>query len=568
MGHYDGRDLPFYWNVAGEYVLFDHWFASSPGGSVPNRRAWVAGSARAPVHDLRPARAAGHLVEVLRRGLRPAPADRRRRHAGHECAGRPRPGPQHVPVRHSAAPPPARRGPGRLLRGSAQGTLPQVAYIATAGSSEHPPRRPESGQTLVRSLLTSLARSRAWPHAAFVWTYDEWGGWYDHVRPPAGRGFRVPALLVSAYARRGVVDSTVLEHASILSFIEHNWGVRPLSRRDQRANDLTSAFDFGQPARAAAIIPASRSTNHRAEPRRWVIYLWYGAAVLLAVALIRRAGRRRAAPAPLAALAVALVLGPVSAPAHAADRVPSVIQTNPPAPGMRFSVDGVVFAADGSGRAHPPPAAVGTSHSVRALDTPLRTGRARTLRPLVRRRHGRGAQPGSPGQVALRGPRRTAGRPGHGRLGDAPREQRRAAHVPWRDHGLAPGQQGRARERWAQVHAGVVRRGARGRHGGGAWSTGRSSGSSRRRRPRSSCGCCSTRPASRCTMPCSASRSARPCSCGSRTGASRAMRSARAARLTVNSLPRGDYRVSADAPGISLVRAPWRCRATSASRSG
>jgi phospholipase C len=374
MGHYDGRDLPFYWNVAGEYVLFDHWFASSRGGSVPNRRAWVAGTARAPstifdrlehrsiswkfyVEDYDPRRRIG--------------ADGRRDTSAQAVR---------VPVLNMSRFAHRRRLLRHVvdldeyyedLRG---GTLPQVAYIATAGSSEHPPRRPESGQTLVRSLLTSLARSRAWPHAAFVWTYDEWGGWYDHVRPPAGRGFRVPALLVSAYARRGVVDSTVLEHASILSFIEHNWGVRPLSRRDQRANDLTSAFDFGQAARAAAIIPASRSTSHRAEPRRYVIYLWYGAAVLLAIALIRRAGRRRAATAPLAALAVAVVLGPASAPAHAADRVPPVIQTNPPAPGMRFSVDGVVFAADGSGRAHPPAAVVGTSHRVRALDTPLQPG--------------------------------------------------------------------------------------------------------------------------------------------------------------------------------------------------
>ena len=277
---------------------------------MPNRRAWVAGSARArsTIFD-----------RLERRGISwkfyVEDYDPRRRIG---AGGTPDTSAQavRVPVlnmsRFVTRP--------RLLRHVVdlddyyedlrRGTLPQVAYIAPAGSSEHPPRRPESGQTLVRSLLTSLARSRAWPHSAFVWTYDEWGGWYDHVRPPAGRGFRVPALLVSAYARRGVVDSTVLEHASILSFIEHNWGVRPLSRRDQRANDLTSAFDFGQPARAAAIIPASRSTNHRAEPRRWVIYLWYGAAVLLGVALIRRAGRRRAAPAPLAALAVALVLGP------------------------------------------------------------------------------------------------------------------------------------------------------------------------------------------------------------------------------------------------------------------
>jgi phospholipase C len=365
MGHYDGRDLPFYWNVAGRYVLFDRWFASSRGGSVPNRRAWVAGSprARTTIFDRLERRAISWKFYV-------EDYDPRRPHTSAQAV--------RVPLLDM------RRFTERPLSGHIvdldeyyddlrDGTLPQVAYIAPAGSSEHPPRRPERGQTLVRSLVTGLARSSAWPHTAFLWTYDEWGGWYDHVRPPAGRGFRVPALLVSAYARRGAVDSTVLEHASILSFIEHNWGVRPLSRRDAQANDLTTAFDFEQPARRAAIIPAARGSSNDPEPRRWVIYLWYTAGVLLAVALIRRAGRRTAT-APLAALAIALVLGPGAPPAGAAERVPAAIQTNPPTPGMRFSVDGVVFAADGSGRAYPPAEAVGTSHSVRALATRLQPG--------------------------------------------------------------------------------------------------------------------------------------------------------------------------------------------------
>ncbi|HKP20426.1 MAG TPA: alkaline phosphatase family protein, partial [Thermoleophilaceae bacterium] len=220
MGHYDARDIPFYWNVARRYVLFDHWFASSRGGSVPNRLAWVASTprARSTIFD-----------RLERRGISwkfyVEDYDPGRRDTGAQAV--------RVPLLEMP------RFTGRLsghivdldqyyddLR---EGTLPQVAYIAPAGSSEHPPRRPEGGQTLVRSLLTALARSTAWHHAAFLWTYDEWGGWYDHVRPPAGRGFRVPALLVSAYARRDAVDSTVLEHASILSFIERNWGVRPLS---------------------------------------------------------------------------------------------------------------------------------------------------------------------------------------------------------------------------------------------------------------------------------------------------------------------------------------------------
>jgi phospholipase C len=366
MGHYDARDIPFYWNVARRYVLFDRWFAASRGGSVPNRRAWVAGTprSRTTIFD-----------RLERRGVS------WKFYVEDYDPSRPDTGAQAVRVPLLGM----RRFTGRRLSRHIvdldeyyddlrQGTLPQVAYVAPAGSSEHPPRRPESGQTMVRSLLTALARSSAWPHAAFIWTYDEWGGWYDHVAPPRGRGFRVPALLVSAYARRGAVDSTTLEHASVLSFIEHNWGVRPVSRRDARANDLTTAFDFGRPARPAAIVPAVGAAARDPDPRRWVIYLWYAAALAFAIALIRRAGRRQTAAAPLAALVIALFLGSTPAPAEAADQVPAVIQTNPPSPGMRFAVDGEVFAADGSGRAYPPPAAVGSSNSVRVLATRLRPG--------------------------------------------------------------------------------------------------------------------------------------------------------------------------------------------------
>ena len=386
MGHYDGRDLPFYWNVAGKYVLFDRWFASSPGGSVPNRLAWVAGSSRprATIFDRLQRRGVSWKFYV--EDYDPRPPDTSAERVRVPLLDMSRFVERRSLSRHIV-------DLDQYYDDLREGTLPQVSYIAPAGSSEHPPRRPESGETLVRSLVTALARSREWARSAFLWTYDEWGGWYDHVRPPPGRGFRVPALLVSPYARHGAVDSTVLEHASILRFIEHNWGVRPLSRRDARANDLTSAFDFHAPPRPAEIVPADRASSRDPEPRRWVIYLWYGAAVLLAAALIRHAGRRRTATAPLAALTLGLALGLGSGPARAAEPgplpaviqtnparaaepgpLPAVIQTNPPTPGMQFSVDGVRFAADSSGRAYPPATAVGTSHRVRALVTTLRPG--------------------------------------------------------------------------------------------------------------------------------------------------------------------------------------------------
>ena len=138
-----------------------------------------------------------------------------------------------------------------------------------------------------------------------MWSYDDWGGWYDHVRPPRvdrfGYGFRVPALLVSPYAKRGHIDSTTLDFTSMLKFIEYNWKVRPLATRDRRANNLTSAFDFTQPPRPAKLIPYERGAAAEArEPRRDLVYVSYGSAVgvgalliLLAVLLQARRGRGR-----------------------------------------------------------------------------------------------------------------------------------------------------------------------------------------------------------------------------------------------------------------------------------
>jgi phospholipase C len=385
MAHYTGRDLPFYWNVADEYVLFDRWFATAPDGSVPNRLSWVSGTPGA-AGDSIPEGGFGALPTIFdrleRRGVSwkfyVEDYDPRRSFDG----GRADTSAQAVRVPLLNMPrfvenPSLRRHIVDLdeyYDDVRDGTLPAVAYIAPGGSSEHPPRPPEAGQTLVRTLLTALARSSAWPRSAFIWTYDEWGGWYDHVRPPQGRGFRVPALLVSPYARKGAVDSAVLDHTSILRFIEDNWGVAPLTRRDARANGLASAFDFGSPPRRAEIIAATRGGDDDRDPRRWGIYLWYGAGFLLSALLIAGAARRRKAMVPFAILVATVVLQPGPPAAQAAAPVPPVIETNPPTPGMRFSVDGIPFSADVAGRAHPPPALVGSRHAVRVLRTDLRPG--------------------------------------------------------------------------------------------------------------------------------------------------------------------------------------------------
>jgi phospholipase C len=177
------------------------------------------------------------------------------------------------------------------------GTLPAVAYIAPAGPSEHPPQHPQAGQRFIRSLITELMRSEFWYNSAFMWTYDDWGGWYDHVPPPQvdayGYGFRAPALLVSAYAKRGYIDSTLADFTSILRFIEDNWQLPSMAERDANANSIAGAFDFSQPPREPQFLTTERGEQAKPPSRRAAVYFIYALLVAVpALALSWRAGRR------------------------------------------------------------------------------------------------------------------------------------------------------------------------------------------------------------------------------------------------------------------------------------
>jgi phospholipase C len=98
---------------------------------------------------------------------------------------------------------------------------------------------------------------------------------------------RVPGLLISPYARRGHVDSTILDFTSVLKFIEENWDIKPLAARDAQAKSFMSAFDFSMSPREPVFIPFERVVKEqRVEPRRVVIYAAYGGALVFAVLLM------------------------------------------------------------------------------------------------------------------------------------------------------------------------------------------------------------------------------------------------------------------------------------------
>jgi len=96
--------------------------------------------------------------------------------------------------------------------------------------------------------LRRIEASPLWGDSAIIVTWDENGGFWDHVAPPVvdrwGPGARVPAIIVSPFAKRGFVDHTTYDTTSILRFIEVRYGLRPLAEPDRKANDLRNAFLF------------------------------------------------------------------------------------------------------------------------------------------------------------------------------------------------------------------------------------------------------------------------------------------------------------------------------------
>lgn len=307
MGYYDGRDLPLYWNLATEYVLADQFFSSVQGSSEANHFYWVAG--QAPVGSIPEQgwafptifdrlQEAGVTWKFYVQNYDPTITYRNRQPASDKAA-------QLVwapllnfgrflddPALHERI-----VNLDQYYIDVANGDLPAVAYIVPSGASEHPPGDVSLGQVFATSLVTQMMRTQAWDSSLFMITWDDWGGWYDHVPPPAvdafGYGYRVPTLFISPYARPGTIDSTTYDFTSVLRFIEDNWSVAPLTGRDATANSIAAALDFSSPPRAARIPGPTYPDRADVEARnRDVLSAVYtvslGAAAILLVLLMRR----------------------------------------------------------------------------------------------------------------------------------------------------------------------------------------------------------------------------------------------------------------------------------------
>ncbi len=315
MGYYDDRDLPFYWNVADNYVLFDRFFTSAAGGSVRNHFYWIAGHPGNTEGDsLRPEgfddvptifdslHANGVSWKYYIQNYDPEitfRADLEGSQAAqlvwapvlnyNRFLDNPELNSRIVPLE-------------QFFEDIANDDLPAVSYIVPSGASEHPPGSIQAGERFIRSLITSIMRNPAWLDTAFMWTYDDWGGWYDHVAPPQvdeyGYGFRAPTLLVSSYAKKGHIESTTLDFTSMMKFIEYNWDIPPVAERDAAANNILGAFDFDAPAREPIILTRARVEVPVQRPRTSAVYTAYGTATAAAVLLMLFAHLRSRRDAP------------------------------------------------------------------------------------------------------------------------------------------------------------------------------------------------------------------------------------------------------------------------------
>jgi len=162
-----------------------------------------------------------------------------------------------------------------------QGTLPAVSWVVPSGAlSEHPPGPVSYGQSYVTSLINAVMRSRDWSSSAILLAWDDWGGFYDHVVPPTvdqnGYGLRVPSLIISPYARKGMVDHQTLSFDAYDKFIEDIFlggqridpatDGRPDPRPNVRENvkllgNLAADFDFTQKPRPPLLLPVHPKTT-------------------------------------------------------------------------------------------------------------------------------------------------------------------------------------------------------------------------------------------------------------------------------------------------------------------
>jgi phospholipase C len=265
MGYWDGTDLPFYYGLAETFPICDRWFSSVLGQTFPNRRYLLAGTSVGIVST--------DIAEVLATPTAPNGVifDRLNDHGiSWNDYAFDLPDIALFPTFFSA-------NAGRVksyddfLTDCASGGLPQVSIVSPGNTSysEESPADIQNGEAYSSAIINAVMNSPAWGSTVLFFMYDEAGGYYDHVPPPAAPapdaiapritvppdepgdfaqyGMRVPAFVVSPFAKANYVSHVVHDHTSVLKFIETKFNLGALTYRDANADDLLDTLDFARP---------------------------------------------------------------------------------------------------------------------------------------------------------------------------------------------------------------------------------------------------------------------------------------------------------------------------------
>lgn len=272
MGYYDQSDIPFYYELANQFAIADRYFCPAMGPTYPNRFFLWTGTAFGNTGSPKPKNKNEFRQKTIFDVLDKYKISWRyyTDYFG-EFAG----GPGYLALFQ----PLYRRSKAKVrtledfATDAKNGTLPDVAFIdanENAGEDEHPNANPQIGQAWVAARLQALMNSPSWKDSVLFLTYDENGGFFDHVAPPSAcppdnhlprdfdrYGFRVPFLAVSPFAKRHFVSHKVYDHTSILKFIETKYNLPALTGRDANADGLLDMFDFSHPNYALPKLPFS-----------------------------------------------------------------------------------------------------------------------------------------------------------------------------------------------------------------------------------------------------------------------------------------------------------------------
>jgi len=270
MGYFNPKLIPYYWDYASQFVLLDNFYTSVMTNSLPNHLYLVAGQSGGLIHD-----SSAGIVNFTSSSVhgntfyfKSIVDELDANHlswkyyaGGNSYLNNWNPLPAFASFKNNQS----RMGnvvpTGQFSTDVRNGNLSSVSWImpSTDEESEHPPYDISRGQSDVVSAIDTVMQSSYWNSSAIFVTWDDWGGWYDHVPPPQvdqfGYGLRVPCLIISPYARQGVVDHSQGDFTSILKFIETEYSLAPLTARDASASNLTEAFDFSQAPRAPLTLP-------------------------------------------------------------------------------------------------------------------------------------------------------------------------------------------------------------------------------------------------------------------------------------------------------------------------